>query len=108
MAIVKCPECRKQISSQAKICSHCGYAYKDASTEDLEQAERIARLKHKHRAQMIVYASMLLFLIGTLFFYFGKQMNHLVYLIIGVVGLVVGGVGYIWSRIHNMMLKKGG
>ncbi len=108
MAIVKCPECRKPISDKATLCSHCGFTYKEASAEDIERAARIVRLKQRHRLQMMVYGSMLIFLVGVLFYYFGKTMASNVYLGIGYASLALGGLGYLFARLKGLAAKRGG
>lgn len=40
MALIKCPECGKEISSKAKMCIHCGYPmdeYKESQQETLQE-----------------------------------------------------------------------
>lgn len=45
MAIVKCPECKKKVSSQANSCPHCGYSIKDHvdSNKPLEAPTKISQ-----------------------------------------------------------------
>ena len=33
MALIKCPECGREISSQAKQCIHCGYPLEENESE---------------------------------------------------------------------------
>ena len=37
MALIKCPECGKEISDSAKECVHCGYKLEKEETEELEK-----------------------------------------------------------------------
>lgn len=37
MALVKCPECEKVVSTQAKICPYCGYPLKTHKLDELKQ-----------------------------------------------------------------------
>lgn len=37
MALIKCPECEKEVSTQAKICPNCGYHLKSNATDELKQ-----------------------------------------------------------------------
>jgi VIT1/CCC1 family predicted Fe2+/Mn2+ transporter len=106
MAIVKCPECRKPISDKATLCSHCGFTKKEASAEDIERAARILRLKQRHRLQMLVYGCMLVFLVGVLFYYFGKTTASATYLWIGYSALALGGLGYIAARVKGIIGKR--
>jgi uncharacterized membrane protein YvbJ len=41
MAIIKCPECNKEVSDTAKVCPHCGYKVRKSV---IEQAKREIRL----------------------------------------------------------------
>ena len=35
MALITCPECSRQVSSQAKSCPHCGFPFAQAQAPDL-------------------------------------------------------------------------
>lgn len=37
MALIKCPECEKDVSTQAKICPYCGYRLKPHKLDELKQ-----------------------------------------------------------------------
>lgn len=54
MSLIKCPECKREISDKAKACIHCGYPIKDKETKTFniiyngfisEQAERNNKVK---------------------------------------------------------------
>lgn len=36
MALIKCPECGKEVSDKAEVCIHCGYPIKDFILSDIE------------------------------------------------------------------------
>ena len=36
MSLIKCPECKKEISDKSEICIHCGYPVKDFFLSDIE------------------------------------------------------------------------
>ena len=46
MALVKCPECSKQISDQAENCPSCGYSIKKENSESEFHRWRKKRLKY--------------------------------------------------------------
>lgn len=50
MALIKCPECGKEISNSAKVCPHCGYKQK-----------KLDIAKHKKISTYILIIGILLF-----------------------------------------------
>lgn len=55
MALIKCPECGKEISDTAKVCPHCGYKQK-----------KLDIAKHKKISTSILIIGMLLFVVAIL------------------------------------------
>ena len=41
MALIKCPECSKEISDQSKSCPHCGYRLNSMSAEEKGNIKRV-------------------------------------------------------------------
>lgn len=41
MALIKCPECNKEISDKAKMCIHCGYPLSEMDTQTLAEHDEI-------------------------------------------------------------------
>lgn len=41
MALIKCPECNKEISDQAKFCPSCGYGLNSMSVEEKKNIKQI-------------------------------------------------------------------
>ena len=41
MALIQCPECKKDISDQAKFCPNCGYRLNAMSDEDKNKIKKI-------------------------------------------------------------------
>lgn len=41
MALIKCPECNKEISDQAKFCPSCGYGLNSMSVEEKKNIKKI-------------------------------------------------------------------
>jgi hypothetical protein len=39
MALITCPECKKQISETVKSCPHCGYVFTDGETTTIKKNE---------------------------------------------------------------------
>ena len=48
MALIKCPECGKQISDKAKVCPHCGIEVQRVLAE-IRETQRIQRKKRRKR-----------------------------------------------------------
>lgn len=64
MSIIPCPECGKNISSQAPVCSHCGTQLGEASEEDMA-IFRARRLRDRiYRLNMTSYLVITVFLAG--------------------------------------------
>jgi len=64
MAIISCPECKKDISSRAVICSRCGHQFGEASEKDLE-VYRARKLRERiYRLNMTSYAVITVFVAG--------------------------------------------
>lgn len=55
MALIKCPECGKEISDQAKECKYCGYPIKISKKKNINN-------------KIIVSALAIVFIIGVIFF----------------------------------------
>lgn len=46
MALIKCPECQKTISSRAKVCPNCGYNVK-SEFKKIEQEEKLRQAQEQ-------------------------------------------------------------
>ena len=47
MAIIRCPECDREISDKAEKCPHCGYPLKSAKTSEESNTMSDTRFKKK-------------------------------------------------------------
>jgi len=64
MSIINCPECSKNISSNAVICPYCGSQLGDVTAEDLE-VFRARKLRDRiYRLNMTSYAVITVFVAG--------------------------------------------
>ena len=57
MALIKCPECEKEISDQAKVCIHCGCPIKKSKNKRIEN---IVSQISNHKKVLIIGASIIL------------------------------------------------
>ena len=64
MSIIACPDCGKKVSSQAPICSHCGYQLGEASEEDRAVFEARKLRDRIYRLNMSSYLVITVFLAG--------------------------------------------
>lgn len=62
MSIIACPKCSKRISSQAAICSHCGFRLGEVTEEDVRVFRERQLRDRVHRLNMISYGAITLFL----------------------------------------------
>jgi hypothetical protein len=64
MSIIACPECGKNVSSQAAICRHCGFELGEVTEED-RAIYRARKLRdHIYRLNMASYLVITVFLVG--------------------------------------------
>ena len=47
MAIIECPECKKEISDKANVCVHCGFPIKEYLENNAEKEEKISAINAK-------------------------------------------------------------
>ena len=45
MALIKCPECGKEVSSRAEVCIHCGYPLSEIYNENKQEVFQILNLR---------------------------------------------------------------
>jgi DNA-directed RNA polymerase subunit RPC12/RpoP len=64
MSVIPCPECRHKISSNAKICSHCGHQFGDVTQDELDVYRARQLRDHIYRLSMASYAVITVFLAG--------------------------------------------
>lgn len=60
--LIKCPECKKEISDKAKICIHCGYPiedYKEDQVRDTHDVAKFTKIKsYEQQAADFDYSSL--------------------------------------------------
>jgi uncharacterized membrane protein YvbJ len=63
--IIKCPNCRKPISSKAALCSHCGHELGEVSEEQLQEFERRRLRDRIYRLRMASYTAIAVLLVAV-------------------------------------------
>ena len=64
MALIKCPECGNDVSSETITCPHCGY------TINKEEAKKQERIRAAQANQHMGFGSVVLAIIVGLFLYY--------------------------------------
>lgn len=73
MSIISCPECNKQISSKAALCSYCGFQLGDVTERDLE-IFRARKLRDRiYRLNMTSYAVITVFIAGFAWYWWDSR-----------------------------------
>ncbi len=98
MALIKCPECGKEISDTTSKCIHCGYEF---SKEGSDKSEKEIIILRRNRS--VSYAeSIVLGVLAVLFFFSGLRcfLTSMVYGWIFALSFCIGSfVGSIYSLI---------
>ena len=105
MAIVSCPSCHGKISSKAKQCTHCQFDLINQSTEQADKLRKEAEWKKQNSLQMQSFASVVLFALGVMIYYFATQNGEDFWLNIGRFFLGGGMIWYLVIRIWLLVNK---
>lgn len=54
MALIKCPECDKQISDKAENCPHCGYSFEKRTSSNNQNKTNLNELKNKWNNKYLI------------------------------------------------------
>lgn len=63
MALIKCPECEKEVSTQAKVCPNCGYRLKEWKIEEFGR-----KLYQKRRLAAVVCGAIVVAVVAMLLY----------------------------------------
>lgn len=106
MALIKCPECDKDVSDFAEICPHCGYRLKPAPQNIAvadNEGSRIRRKKAKANdvGGIISGALILIFAIIFIVLAFVEPFNSTLWMTAGIICVVIGvaAIGYYLTRL---------
>ena len=100
MALIKCPECNKDVSDSAPVCPHCGYVLKRTPPATQYHESRSSRLyerEYTRKYMGCVVAGIICLISGPLFLIFLKYVPSYDYQLKGTVigssiGLIIGGI----------------
>ncbi len=96
--IVDCPNCGKQISSKAPVCSHCGFASGEANEDEMKEIGRRKLRDRIYHLKMATYAVITVFVAGFGWYWYatgGFQVRSP----IGPMALMaIAALGYIVAR----------
>lgn len=106
MALIDCPSCGKKISSKAQTCSHCGFAFGNASSEDLVRKQNLRKFQQIQSVQTQSMVAMLLFITGFAFMYWGGAQPGDTQHTVAIGCSVVGFGWYIINRVRLIFLKR--
>ena len=73
MALIKCPECNKNISDKAEACPHCGYNLKQKSNR-INTENVLDNLKGKWDNKYLII--LLLLIVGIYFIFFNNSSQN--------------------------------
>ena len=85
MALIKCPECGKEVSDKSKVCIHCGYPIEENNNKEyqkdvitIEQAGRSAELDNtngRKKIKILLPVAFIVMIIFIIVFYI-NNMSH--------------------------------
>ncbi len=103
MALIKCLECRQEISNKAPVCPHCGNPSEDAKTILIERTKKKWK-KLWLIALSILFIGLFFFIKGFLKVYNGEEFYNtttifglIVVVIAGVIGVIIR-IGVWWDH----------
>ena len=95
MALIKCPECSKQISDSAAACPSCAYPINQHQTRQAVQT--IEQTSKKWKGLQVI--SGLILIIGLFMFFSVAGSSNPADTNIGAAVMFIGLVGYITARV---------
>ncbi len=96
--IVKCPNCRKPMSSQAPLCPNCGFERGEVSDEQLLEFQRRRIRDRIYRLKMTSYAAITLLLAAAGWYFYETADLELTPSTGPLVLVAVGAVAYVIVR----------
>ena len=102
MALIKCPECKKQVSDSAETCPHCGYKLKETSVEK----HIISKNKGMFIAVLITLP--MVFGVSMYFFIDGIDWGEPLWIILGAIFSLLSAGAFVWLLADYFKDKRAG
>ena len=107
MALTDCPACNKKMSDKAKVCPNCGFAFGNASEEEIERKMSLVRFHKKQRVQNQSMIAMLMFIGGFGFMHWGGAQPGDLQHNLAIGSCVIGFSWYVVNRVRLALMKRG-
>ena len=98
MALIKCPECKKQVSDSAEACPHCGYKLKEHEPNYVGLSVEKS-IRHHFIKEMV--AAVILAIVGVFCIVCGAINDIVSCWITGIVIFVVSIIGFIYNYLRH-------
>lgn len=112
MALIQCPECKKEVSSTAPTCPHCGYQLKKPiqtySSQNKSRAQELYEKEHDRKYKEMIVGGIICIIAAICFLFFlghpaVEYSPDLKGTIIGSsIGFAIGGVILLGVGIHRL------
>lgn len=99
MALIKCPECGRDISDTAAVCPHCGYDMAQKKEDFVPVVKTLSKVKRKDTGKMIaeLIGSVILLAVGV----------PLVSIGVGIVLIIIGVIGFFVALCTGKRIQQG-
>ena len=95
MALIQCPECKKEVSDRAEKCPNCAYPLKDTNSDQQDDNVLTIELTSKALKKQMVFA--VLFLLVSFLIVIIASVNRIEAL--GYFGLICAVASVIWMIV---------
>ena len=113
MALIRCPQCSRRISTLMKVCPHCDTALGELSPEDQERLARRHWKRMLYRALNLSYLGLTLLVTGAIWWWFSGTQGCVLppplpavsLIILGAAVYLVARAWILWLRIKGKPLR---
>ena len=70
MAMTKCPECSKEVSSEAKTCPHCGYPLKPDTYSKKNTGYSLYEVEYAKKTKEMIIGGIIALVAAVIFLFF--------------------------------------